>query len=458
MDGKRYQKNIMKDRLSFKKLLSLSLMLFALFFGAGNMIFPPAMGQSAGTNVWIALAGFIFTDVGLPLLCIAAVVFANRSLYMALSGPGYAFAGFFVVLLHLLIGPLFAIPRTGSVSFEMAVMPFLGTDANVLMFSFIYTAVFFGATWFLSSNPNKIVSIVGDILTPVLLVSIFIIGIAAIVNPIGPMGAPVGDYTTIAFSKGMIEGYMAMDALAAGIFALIVIENVETMGVKRESGIIKYTMMAGVMAAIGLAVVYGILAYVGSTAGTLGTFANGGALLSAVANHLFGVAGQLILGIAVLFACLTTSIGLTTACGDYFSTHFKSLSYKKVITAVCLFSFFVSNIGLTQLLSITLPALLMVYPVLMALIITSFFRKWLNRGAYIGIIVGTALVSIPEGLANLFGTYWPSAADALASFLWLFPFQALGIGWVIPAAVCGVIGYIAHIGYTVAAYKKQKNK
>lgn len=434
----------MKDRLSPKKLMSLSLMLFALFFGAGNMIFPPAMGQAAGTNVWVALAGFIFTDVGLPVLCIAAVVFANRSLNNAMSGPGVGFALFFVVLLHLLIGPLFAIPRTGSVSFEMAILPFIG-DGNVLLFSFIYTAVFFGATWFLSSNPSKIVSIVGDILTPVLLISIFIIGIAAVITPISPMGAPIGDYNTIAFSKGMIEGYMAMDALAAGIFALIVIENVETMGVKRESGIIKYTMLAGIFAAIGLAVVYGILAYVGATAGALGEFSNGGALLSAVANHLFGTVGQLILGIAVMFACLTTSIGLTTACGDYFSTHFEKLSYKTVITAVCLFSFFVSNIGLSQLLSITLPALLMVYPVLMALIITSFFRKWLNKGAYIGIVIGSALISIPEGLASLLGTYLPAAVGPLGSFLALIPFQALGIGWVIPAAICGVIGYIIWI-------------
>ena len=435
----------MKDRLSPKKIMSLSLMLFALFFGAGNMIFPPAMGQAAGTNVWIALAGFIFTDVGLPVLCIAAVVFANRSLNNALSGPGVGFAFFFVVLLHLLIGPLFAIPRTGSVSFEMAIMPFLGADSNVLLFSFIYTAIFFIATWVLSSNPSKIVSIVGDILTPVLLISIFIIGIAAVVNPIGPMGAPVGDYNTIAFSKGMVEGYMAMDALAAGIFALIVIENVETMGVKRESGIIKYTMLAGVFAAIGLAVVYGILAYVGATAGPLGEFSNGGALLSAVANHMFGTVGQLILGIAVMFACLTTSIGLTTACGDYFSTHFEKLSYKKVITAVCLFSFFVSNIGLSQLLSITLPALLMVYPVLMALIITSFFRKWLNRGAYIGIVIGTALISIPDGLVTFAATYLPAASTTLKALLSNVPFYSLGIGWVIPAIICGVIGYIIGI-------------
>ncbi len=434
----------MKDRLSMKKLLSLSMMLFALFFGAGNMIFPPAMGQLAGTSVWTALAGFILTDVGLPVLCIAAVVFAGRSFNTALSGPGVGFAFFFVVLLHLLIGPLFAIPRTGSVSFEMAIVPFIG-DGNIMLFSFIYTAIFFGATWFLSSNPNKIVNIVGEILTPVLLISIFVIGISAVINPISPIGAPVGDYNTIAFSKGMIEGYNAMDALAAGIFALIVIENVENMGVKRESAIIKYTMLAGVLAAIGLAVVYGILAYVGATASALGEFSNGGALLSAVANHMFGTVGQLILGVAVMFACLTTSIGLTTACGDYFSKHFESLTYKKVTTAVCLFSFCVSNIGLTQLLNITIPGLLMVYPVLMALIITSFFRQWLNRSAFIGIVAGSALVSIPEGLAALFGTYLPSAVAPISAFLGMIPFQNLGIGWVVPVIVLGAIGQIIGI-------------
>ncbi len=432
----------MKDKLSVKQLVSLSLMLFALFFGAGNMIFPPAMGQSAGTSVWVALAGFIFTDVGLPVLCIAAVVLSGRSLNKAVGTPGDKFGMCFVVLLYLLIGPLFAIPRTGSVSFELALLPFLGTDTNTLLFSFIFTGIFFGATYILSANPSKIVSIVGDILTPVLLIAIFIIGIGAIVNPIGPMSAPVGDYNTIAFSKGMIEGYMAMDALAAGIFALIVIENVESMGVRSEKGIIKYTMLAGVFAAIGLAVVYGVLAYVGATAGSLGQFSNGGALLSAVANHMFGTVGQLILGVAVLFACLTTSIGLTTACGDYFSTHFESLSYKKVISAVCLFSFFVSNIGLSQLLSITLPALLMVYPVLMALIITSFLRSVLNKGAYIGIVLGTMLISIPDGLVTFAATYMPAMADSLKVFLVdMVPFYELGIGWIIPALICGAVGF-----------------
>lgn len=439
----------MNEKMSFSQLLAIALMLFALFFGAGNMIFPPAMGQLAGTNVWAALAGFIVTDVGLPLLGIAAVVCAGRSLDNMVGRAGKKFGTFFIVLMYLLIGPFFAIPRTGSVSFELVVTPFLGADTNPLLFSVIFTGIFFASVYILSANPSKIVAIVGKVLTPVLLLAIFIIGISAILNPIGPLTEPVGDYTSIAFFKGMIEGYMAMDALAAGIFALIVIQNVEAAGIKKESNIIKYTMLAGLMAAIGLAVVYGILAYVGATAGPLGQFENGGQLLSAVSRHMFGTAGMLILGVAVLFACLTTAIGLTTACGEYFSEHYAKLEYNHVIIAVCLFSFVVSNVGLTQLLSITLPALLMVYPVLMALILAGFLDKWFKgrKEIYIGILIGAALISIPNGLESLAANYGITIT-AMSNLLNLVPFYSLGLGWIIPAIIGGAIGYI------VSAIKK----
>ena len=435
----------MKEKLSFTQLISLSLMLFALFFGAGNMIFPPAMGLSAGSHVWTALAGYIVTDVGLPLLAITAVVFANRSLTTMVGRAGKKFSAFFIVLIYLLIGPLFAIPRTGSVSFELAVMPFLGESSHVSLYSVIFTALFFGAVYVLSANPNKIVAIVGKILTPILLLSIFIIGISAIVNPIGPVGQPVGTYESIAFFNGIIEGYMAMDALAASIFALIVIENVEAMGIQSQRNIAKYTLLTGILATIGLAVVYGILAYVGATSGSLGLFSNGVQLLAAVAHHLFGTIGMLILGIAVLFACLTTAIGLTTACGDYFSDNYTKLEYNHVIIAVCLFSFLVSNIGLTQLLNITLPALLMVYPVLMALVLASFLNRWFKdrQPIYAGILIGAACVSIPNGLETLAANYNIQIV-ALSNLLQSIPFYELGLGWVIPAVIGGIIGAIVN--------------
>ena len=205
-------------------------------------------------------------------------------------------------------------------------------------------------------------------------------------------------------------------------------------------------MLAGLFAAIGLAVVYGILAYVGATAGPLGEFANGGQLLSAVSKHMFGTAGMLILGVAVLFACLTTAIGLTTACGEYFSEHFVKLEYNQVIIAVVLFSFVVSNIGLTQLLSITVPGLLMVYPILMALVISGFFDKWFKgrQPIYAGILIGAALISIPNGLEALCATYGIDVT-AMSNILQMVPLYNLSLGWVVPAIIGGVIGYIVSV-------------
>lgn len=436
----------MKEKLPFSQLLSLSLMLFALFFGAGNMIFPPAMGQAAGTNVWSALAGYIATDVGLPLLTIAAVVFTGRTLSNLVGKVSKGFSVFFVALVYLLIGPLFAIPRTGSVSFELALLPFLGEGSNTTLWSVVFTAIFFGLTYFLSANPQKIVYIVGKILTPILLLSIFIIGLSAIVHPIGTLEAPVGDYTTIPFFKGLLEGYLALDALAAGVFALIVIENVEGMGIRGERSIVKYTLLAGLLAAVGLAVVYGILAYVGATSSPLGQFENGGQLLSAVANHMFGTVGMLILGVAVLFACLTTAIGLTTSFGDYFSRTYIKLEYNHVIIAVCVFSFLVSNVGLSQLISITLPVLLMVYPLLMALVFTAFLDKLFQgrQAVYIGVLLGTAIISIPNGLEALAANYGMNLG-VVSQWLTYVPFYELSLGWIIPAVLGGVIGWIVSL-------------
>ena len=160
-------------KLSFIQILSISVMLFAMFFGAGNMIFPASMGQLAGTNYFSALMGFILTDAGIAILGIAAVVFAGTSMNDLASLIGKKFAIFFGILIYLLIGPLFALPRTGSVSFEIMISPYL--DGNVFVPSIIFTMIFFGITYYLSSNPSKIVDIISNYLTPVLLLSIFII-------------------------------------------------------------------------------------------------------------------------------------------------------------------------------------------------------------------------------------------------------------------------------------------
>lgn len=429
----------MKEKMSLSQIVSLSLMLFALFFGAGNMIFPPALGQASGENVWPALAGFIFTDAGISVLGIAAIVLAGKSLADLSQKVGPRFAAAFAIMVYFLIGPLFAIPRTGSVSFELALLPFLGEGTSAQPAMAIFTFVFFAVTLILSLNPNKIVDIVGKILTPVLLLAIAVIGIGVFMHPLGPLGEATGEYVTMPFFRGLIEGYLALDGLAALVFALIVIENVQAAGVKSKSGIIKYSLLAGALAAIGLAVVYGVLAYIGATSGTLGQFANGGQLLAAVTRHLYGNGGGVVLGVAVIFACLTTSIGLTTSFGNYFHETYPKWSYRTIILLVCGFSFIVANIGLTQLIDITLPVLIMVYPVTMVLVVCSFFDRFFHGepAVYIGSMICAFAVSVVKGLET-----GGLKLGVISEWVKAIPFYELGIGWLVPAILGAVIGFM----------------
>lgn len=219
-----------QEKLSFGKLMSLSMMLFAMFFGAGNMIFPPGLGQLSGSNFFVATLGFVVTDAGLSILGIAAIVMVGTKLDDLAHLVSPKFALFMGMVIYLLIGPLFAIPRTAATSFSMAAVPFLPEGADTRIFLFAFSALFFIATYFICINPAKLVSIVGSILTPILLISIAVIFVVSLINPVGEIGpAQTADYEKIPFFKGMIEGYLALDGLAALAFAIVVIDSVKTL-------------------------------------------------------------------------------------------------------------------------------------------------------------------------------------------------------------------------------------
>lgn len=435
----------MKDhKLTIGQILALSFTLFAMFFGAGNMIFPPSMGQQAGTHVWIALAGYLFTDAGLPILAIAAVVIFGNNLTDLASKVGKRFALVITVLIYLSIGPMFAIPRTASTSFELAILPFLPASVNTHLALFLMSVVFFGIVYWASAKPQAIVNIVGKLMTPVLLLSILITGVGILLHPIGPIGAPIGNYVSFSFAEGMIQGYQTMDAFAAPVFAAIIIDSIRSMNVTKKEHIVKYTLLSGFLSVVCLGTVYGILAFAGATSGVLGSFPNGGQLLTAITYAIFGKAGTIIIGIAVLLACITTAVGLTTACGSYFSQTWPQFSYRTVISLVVLFGCVISNVGLTQLISITLPLLLALYPIIISLVLLAFLDKPLGgrRSAHVGVIVGAALISIPNGLEALAANFGMPSLGIVSTLLQMVPFYNLMLGWVIPAVIGGIIGYI----------------
>lgn len=433
----------MNIKLNAKQMLSISLMLFAIFFGAGNMIFPPALGQASGTSMIFALLGFIVTDAGIAILGIAAVVLAGNSISDLASLVSRRFALALPLVVYLLIGPLFALPRTGSVSYELALQPFLGEQQTGTIACLIFTCLFFGLTYYLSSNPKKIVDIVGKVLTPLLLVAIAAIFFGSIFSKniiiqgeaFGVIQEPQPAYETLPFFQGMIQGYLALDGPAGLAFAIIVINAIKQLGVTQKKDIVKYTCMCGLLAAGFLSIVYFALAYVGGI--TPGSFANGGSLLSAVTQELFGQIGVAILGIAVLLACLTTAIGLTTSFSDYLVETYPNLSYKKVAFVVCAFSFLIANVGLTQLIAISLPILIMLYPVSVVLMMLSFFRKYIGtrRMVYVLGMTFAFAISFFSGLEEA-----QISLGGMHDLVRQLPFYEQGIAWILPAMLGSFLG------------------
>ena len=429
-------------KLNISQLISISMMLFAIFFGAGNMIFPPAMGQLAGTNFPSALVGFILTDVGIAILGIIAIVMVGTTIDDLGSLVSRKFALFFSISVYMLIGPLFGLPRTATVSYEISLAPYID-PSMLLILRFVFSAVYFLITYYLSSNSSRLVDIVGKILTPFLLLSIAVIFFASVINApgngsiaFGELMAPSGDYQTIPLFKGMVEGYNALDGPAGLAFAIIVIDAIRNYGVTDKKVIARYTVMCGLGSAFFLSIVYFMLSYVGAV--TNQPFANGGSLLHAVTNHLLGNAGGVVLGVAVLLACLATSIGLTASFAGYFTSILpEKWTYKRVAAIVCTFSFIVANVGLNELIKISLPVLIMIYPVTITMIVLSLL-KWMigdRRMVYIMGMIFTFFISFVNGLEH--AGFDLGTVSAAVNKL---PFNELGFGWISFAVIGSLIG------------------
>lgn len=318
-------------QMTRRAFLAVGLMLFALFFGAGNLIFPAALGQRAGTNVWWAVMGFVLTGVGLPLAGVLAMGYSGCRNVQELAGRVHPLFGIlFTLALYLSIGPAFAIPRTGTVSFEIAVRPFLAADAPEWAQT-AFLVVFFLVTLWLSINPQKLVGRIGGILTPMLLTTIVVLIVKSLITPPGTPSSPTEAYATpaVALQQGFIDGYNTLDALASFVFGILVIEFVTQHGATTRHEVMGATMRAGMIAIGCLGVVYIFIAGLGAASvEQLGILDTGAPVLAGSARLLFGEPGALILAVIVLLACLTTSIGLVTACASYFHSQFGGLSYK----------------------------------------------------------------------------------------------------------------------------------
>ncbi|PVY37941.1 LIVCS family branched-chain amino acid:cation transporter [Pontibacter virosus] len=430
-------------------------MLFAIFFGAGNLIFPLSLGQAAGTELIPAIIGFLMTGVGLPLLGVIAIGMSKNEDVQSISAKVHPLFGLlFPVIIYLTIGPLFAVPRTGTVSYEIGIAPFLSEGLKTSPWGMVlYSIVFFSVTYKLALNPGKVVDTIGKILTPVLLIILTVLLAKNIFSPLGEVTAPLASYEAAPFFKGFQEGYLTMDTIGSFIFGLIVINAIRSKGVDSPGQIAKVCTTAGLIAAAGLGLVYVGLAYSGATSvQTLGHLENGGLIISQISNLQFGVSGSLILSVAIIFACLTTSIGLVVACASYFNKLRPSISYKKYVLGLTLISALISNVGLTQIISFSIPVLVGIYPIVIVLIALTLFGPLLrNRNAvYTWSVLLTGIVSIVEGLSA--AGFELGISKLFATYL---PFYSLGMGWVIPALVGAAIGFVVSMRQATYALENE---
>lgn len=449
----------MRDKISVSAYVAIGFMLFALFFGAGNLIFPAQLGQYAGENLWPAIIGFLITGVGLPLLGVVAIAFSGSANLQELSSRVHPVYGvFFTALLYLTIGPFFAAPRTGTVAYEVGIMPFVpnGSEQTGLL---IFTLIFFAITLIFSLYPAKIVDNVGKILAPALVLLLAILLIVAIFNPMGAIGDAQEGYIEGAFVTGFLEGYNTMDALASLVFAIIVINAIKALGIKDKGQILSAATKSGFIAITLLGAIYIGIAILGAgSVGSLGLFDNGGPVLSGAASHYFGNVGSLLLAVMIILACLTTAIGLVTANAEYFNTLFPKISYKVLVVFFSTITFIVANFGLTNIISFSVPVLMFLYPLAIVLIILTFLSPLFNhaRIVYVATIGVTFLISIFDGLKTFTDTleiadfaFMVPVLDFYESFL---PLYNQGLGWLAPALiVIFVTGIIAKFTGSPAA-------
>ena len=422
-------------------LWAVGLMLFALFFGAGNLIFPAFLGQQAGSNWLSAMSGFLLTGAGLPLLGVIAIGYSGSRDVQDLASrvtPWYGMA--FAAVLYLAIGPLFATPRTATVTFEIGVTPFIGPEHKTMALA-IFSAFFFGVTYWLSISPGKLVDRIGKVLTPALLATIAVLVGYAAFNPMGELQAAQGGFADRPFVTGVLEGYQTMDALASLVFAIIVIDAARALGVRNRAQLLATTTVAGAVAAACLAVVYLLIGYMGATSvAGLGLQENGAAVLSKTAQHYFGMGGNVLLSAIVFLACLSTAVGLIISCSEYFNRLLPAVSYKTFVVIFTLVSMAFANKGLSGIISISVPVLMLLYPLTVVIILLAFLNNWFggSRVVYVCTIFATLVVGVLDAWKAAF-SFAPETAALINS---IFPLYDIGMGWLLPASIGFVLGLV----------------
>ncbi len=412
-----------KSNNTVRDIIVVGFALFSMFFGAGNVVFPPYLGMESGPQWLLGFSAYFIADIGLALLGVFALLRVGSSEAVTLR-LGKIPAELLMCAIILCIGPMVAIPRTSATTFEMAITPNIPGVSPVL-----FSVLFFALILALCIKESAVVDIVGKVLTPLLLVGLFAIIIKGIVTPLGEIAAL--PQIANAAVTGIKAGYQTMDALAALPFGIIVLQSVTAKGY--DSGRKQFRVVGGaaVLAGVLLLCVYMGLAYLGATVSAQYTSDIGRAqLIMALVEALMGKVGVILFGVVVGLACVTTAIALTSSAAAYFAELCRGkVSYKVFVIAICVFSAVVSNLGLDRIVAVAAPVLDVIYPPTLVLIFISLLAPRLpdrvSRGAAIGALLTSVLCAL-----NANGIHIPFMAN--------LPLYDLGLSWLLPAVIFGL--------------------
>ncbi|MBU3199140.1 branched-chain amino acid transport system II carrier protein [Clostridium estertheticum] len=411
---------------STKHSLIIGFALFAMFFGAGNLIFPPFLGKAAGSAYFTSITGFLITGVGLPLIGIIACAKINGTYEKMANRVGKKFAVITSVALILVIGPLLAIPRTAATTFELGIHPlFPSVSQNIIVILYFLIALAFVL------KPSSIIDNVGKILTPALLLMLAIIIFKGIIDPIGPI---VNTSYKNGFSKALIEGYQTMDVMASVIFAGIIISSVKAKGYKNAKDIMKMTIKSAIVAVTGLAFVYGGLMYLGTQTSTL--FPKNIARTTLVTELVkldLGSIGSVVLSLCVALACLTTAIGLLASGAEFFANLSKNkLSYKTAAIIMAVVSGLIATNDVDSIVTFAGPVLQILYPIVIVLIIITLLGDKVKNNKVVAITIYTTLI------ISILDTINAVYAGSIG-FIKFIPLASAGFSWLIPTLLAFVI-------------------
>ncbi|WP_101912744.1 branched-chain amino acid transport system II carrier protein [Megasphaera vaginalis (ex Bordigoni et al. 2020)] len=421
----------------FHKGIQIGVLLFGLFFGAGNLIFPPSLGFQSGASFPSAIAGFIITGVGMPVVALIVGTFNPGSFRAEMNRKiSPLFSLIILTVIYLVIGPTMTIPRTAATSFSVGILPLAGNGPLPLFF---YTALYFGLGWWLSITPSKLLSRVGKVLTPVfaiMIVILFVLGLLSFTSP--ALTEPLGKYAESSFGSGFIEGYNTVDTIASFAFSLIALDTLRQLGFASKKEYYGSVWAAGAAVAVLMSFLYlglGLLgnhfpipaAVYGDPSVNLGAY-----VLTQASYRVFGTVGVWFLAVMISITCFTTAVGLIASVSQFFAAEFPKLTYKQYVTVCSVMSFAIANLGLNEIITISLPCLLFVYPIAIAVVILVIVNKFtaLSHPGMCLTVTVAGLIAFIDILSQFAHLTW--AGNIIAAM----PLGTMGLAWLIPVLVC----------------------